>query len=238
MTIHNSEMSPRSIARLGGVAYLCIILAGMFAEFFVRSSLIVPGDAAATTQNIMNAEGLYRAGFAADLVMLLCDAVVAVVFYMLLKPVNRNLAFLAAAFRLIHTAILGANLLNHVAPLLLFNGTIYPAAFSAAQLQALAMLFLEAHSFGYLIALVFFGIHCLILGYLLFKSDYFPSTLGILIAIAAVSYLAEGFTHFLIPQYGEVASAIVAITASIAELSLCLWLLIVGVKTPVARSAT
>ena len=99
MTIRIDDISQRTVAKIAGFGYLIIIIAGIFAEFFVRSALIVPGDATATAGNIMASEGLYRIGIAGDLVMLVCDVVVAWALYVLLKPVNKGLALLAAFFR-------------------------------------------------------------------------------------------------------------------------------------------
>ncbi len=99
-------------ARIAGVLYLTIILSGIFAQFFVRDSLIEPGDATATATNIVASESLFRVGIAADLIMILCDVALAAIFYVLLKPVDNGLALLAAFFRLVQAAILGMNLLN------------------------------------------------------------------------------------------------------------------------------
>jgi hypothetical protein len=106
------ETSPQVYARIGGLLYLIIIAAGMAGELFVRGSLIASGDAAATAHNIMSSPLLWRAGIAGDLVMHLCDVGLILVFYVLLKPVSRNLALLAVLFNLIQTAVLVANKLR------------------------------------------------------------------------------------------------------------------------------
>jgi hypothetical protein len=86
------------------------------------------------------------------------------------------------------------------------------------------------HTVGYLIAGAFFGLHCLILGYLIYKSAFFPNIIGIFLVIASVGYLINSFGNFLFPDYKELFDMIVVLPAVIAELSLCLWLLIKGVK--------
>jgi len=223
--------SPKKTARIAGILYLIIIICAGFSEGYVRSSLIEPGDAAATASNILASEGLFRIGFVSDLIAFMSDLVVAVLFYVLLKPVSKTLSLIAASLRLLaHPAIASINLLNHFAALLLLSGDNYLTAFQADQLHALSLFFLNMHHYGYLIAGAFFGLHLLVLGYLLFKSDLFPGILGVLLAIAAAGYLTESFGTFLLPQYEALFAWIVAVTAGIGELSLTLWLLIKGVR--------
>ncbi len=224
--------SQKNMARIAGLLYLIVIICAGFSEGYVRESLIVAGNSAATAENILASEGLFRLGFASDLVAFLSDAVIAILFYVLLKPVSKTLSLVAASLRLIaHPAIGSINLLNHWNALLLLGGT-GPTAFTTEQLQSLAMVSLEAHGTGYLIAGVFFGLHCFLLGYLLYKSDYFPKTLGVLLAIAAFGYLAESFGTFLLPGNEELFTWIVTVTAVAAEVPLCLWLVVKGIKSP------
>lgn len=227
--------SQRKVARAAGILYLIIIVAGMFAQFFVRSTLIVPGDAQATAANILASEGLFRAGIAADLVMIMADVAIGLLFYVLLKQVNHALALLAAFFRLAQAATLGINLLNLLFVLELLGGAEYLAVFEAGQLQALALPFLNTHGTGYSIALVFFGFSILILGYLLYKSESFPGILGILLVLASLGYVVDGFARILLVNYGEVQPILdmaVLTPAFIAELALALYLLTKGVRTP------
>lgn len=229
MTIHTTKTSPHIYARAAGLLYLIIIVFGITSEVFIRSSLIVTGDASATATNILASEGLFRLGFVTDSLMLLSDVAIAVLFYILLKPVSKTLALIAAAFRLTQAAILSFNLLNYYAALLLLNGIEYAAAFKPDQLNALAMLFLDMHSHGYDLGLVFFGFSCLILGYLVTKSDYFPSIFGYGLIAAATVYLTGSFTLFLFPDHASLIEPIYIIPL-IAELSFCLWLLVKGVR--------
>lgn len=227
--------SANRIARASGLFYLIIIVTGIFAEFFVRSGLIVTGDAAATANNIMASEELFRIGIGADMVMILSDVALALLFYVLLKRVNEALSLLAAFFRLAQAAVLGFNLLNLFFVLQLLSGDGYLTVFGADQLYAQVLLFLKAHSNGYSIGLVFFGVHCAILGYLIFKSGYFPKILGVLLIVASAGYLIDSFANFLLPNYESYESiflAVVFVPAFIAELSLCLWLLVKGAEIP------
>jgi hypothetical protein len=228
---HIEETPPLTVARAAGVLYLIIIVFGIFSEAFIRATLVVPGDATATANNILASPSLYRVGFAADAIMLLSDVAIAVLFYALLKPANKTLALMAAAFRLTQAAILGFNLLNYYGALLVLSGAGYVAAFEVDQLHALAMLFMELHGHGYDLGLLFFGLSNLVLGYLLIKSDYFPAILGYGLAAAGVVYLVGSFTHFLFPEYLSFVTP-VYIVPLIAELSFCLWLLVKGVRVP------
>lgn len=231
MTDHISDKSMRNYARLAGALYLIVIVCAGFSEGYVRSNLIVPEDAAATAHNISASEWLFRIGFVSDLIAFLSDAAVAILFYVLLKPVNKTVSLLAASFRLLaHPAIASINLLNHFAALQLLSGADYLTAFETNQLHALVLLFLDAHNYGYLIGGAFFGIHLFLLGYLLAKSDYFPAIFGVLLLFASFGYLVESFGNFLFPAYQEIFAWIVAIPAVIGELSLTLWLLVKGVK--------
>lgn len=229
MRNRTAQASPQTYARIGGVLYLIIIVAGGFAELFVRSKLIVSADATATANNIMASELLWRIAFAGELVMLVCDVVVALILYVLLRPTDKNLALLAAFFRLMHVAIYGITGISNVAALHLLGGADYLTAFQPHQLRALALLFLKLHGEGYSIALVFFGFHCLFLGYLLFRSGYYPRTLGILMIVASLSYLIDSFAGFLAPSFEAMLFPGILLPVLVAEGSLSLWLTVKGV---------
>lgn len=233
MTNDLEEISLRKAARVAGILYLIIIISGIFAEFFVRSNLIVPENAAATANNIMASESLFRLSIAGDFIMIISDVALALILYILLKPVSNLLSLMAAFFRLAQAAVLGVNLLNLFFVLQLLSGANSLSTFDPNQLHALVLLFLNAHSTGYSIGLVFFGIHCLILGYLIFRSGYFPKVLGVLLIVASFGYLIDSFAHFLLPNYKDYENIflpVVFIPAFIAESSFCLWLLIKGIK--------
>ncbi len=232
-TTHNVNLSLRNIARMAGLLYVVIIVAGIFAEFVVRSGLIVSGDAAATAENIMASPGLFRLGIVGDLIMITADVAIALLFYALLKPVSNVLALMAAFFRLAQAATLGVNLLNLFFALQLLGGSDYLGVLGTDQSNALALMFLDAHATGYRLALVFFGFSILILGYLLIKSSYFPRILGFGLIVASVGYLTDSFANFLLSNYADyetVFSTVVFAPAFIAELALCVWLLWKGVK--------
>jgi uncharacterized protein DUF4386 len=231
MTIRTVQTSPQVYARIGGILYLIIIIAGALGEIFIRGKLIVSGDAMSTASNIMASQSRWRIGIAGDLLMHVCDIPLMLVFYVLLRPVNKNLAFLAVLFNLMQTAVLVANKLNLLMPLFLLGNADYLKAFEANQLSALTHVFIKAHDYGFGVGLIFFGFACLIYGYLLFRSGYFPRTLGVLLVLAGLSYLTNSFTLILAPTYAETIFPVLVL-ALIGELSLCLWLIVKGVDIP------
>jgi|SRR5580700_269329 hypothetical protein len=220
-------MSAKARARLAGVAYLVTVLTGLFAEIGVRGKLIDYDNAAATAQNILGSESLYRWGLAADIVGGAAYVVVTVLLYELLKPVSRSLSLLAAAFSLVGIAIGGLAALGHLAPLLLLKDA-YMAPFGTAQAQAMALLALKLHARGYWISLVFFGFYELVLGYLIFKSRFFPRTLGVLVGLAGAAFLVNSFALFVSPPVGNALNVYMLALDGIGEISLTLWLLIKG----------
>ena len=143
MTHRPAEISPQIYARIGGVLYLIIIVAGGFAEGFVRSRLIVSGDAAATANNIMASEWMWRLAFVGDLVIYVCGVPLVLIFYLLLSPVNRNLALLAVFFNLVSIAIEGINALSHFAPLLILGGAEFRFASTRSASVAIGKLACE-----------------------------------------------------------------------------------------------
>ena len=207
--------SPSRLARLAGLAYLLIIACGLFAEFAVRQALVIPGDAAATAASILAREGLFRAGFVADIFMLLGDLVVGWAMYVLLLPVSRDLSRLALLLRVTHTAVLGANLVHHIRALEL----------ARSGQDQLAVLALGDHGDGYLVAQVFFGFHVLLLAWLLWRWDGFPRLLAGLLAVGGAGYLVESFVLFLYPAGAAVTVPGIA-AAGIAEILFCGWLLL------------
>lgn len=223
------ESSPRRWARVAGVFYLLTIAAGVFAEVFVRGELVTRDNPAATAANILAHESLYRFGLAADLVMLASYIAVTLLFYFLFKPVGKSTSLLAAWFSMTGIAVLAANSVSHVVPLFFLDPAPYLGAFDQAQLQSLALLSLKVHARGYAIADVFFGVYCLLIGFLVFKSDFLPKTLGALMAIGGLGYLTDSFALFVLPTLAARLPDFSAL-AGIAELALSLWLVVMGVN--------
>lgn len=224
------ERSPQRYARIAGVLYLAIILLGLFGEVFVRGALVVSGDATATANAISASPLLWRAGIAGDLLMQVFDVPVIVIFYFLFRSVDENLALLATLMNLVQTAVLAANKLNLVLPLLLLNGGGYLNTFSPEQLHTLSYLAIEAHGIGFAIGLIFFGFACLVQGCLMFRASYFPKFLGVLLTIAGVCYLVNSFALLLAPKLATPLFPGVLIPPFIGELLLALWLTVKGIN--------
>jgi hypothetical protein len=230
MPNRTSEIAPNVYARSAGIAYLIIIIAGLIGEMFIRNKLIVSGNAAATAANIANSELLWRIGIAGDLLMHICDVIVMIGLYVLLKPVNRNLALMAMLFTLIQTAVLVANKMTLMMPLFLSGNAEYLKVFSNEQLQSLSYVFVKAHGYGFGIGLIFFSFECFINGYLIFKSGFFPKALGIMLQVAGLCYLVNSTALIINPSLADKLFPAILLPPFIAELSLCLWLIIKGVN--------
>lgn len=225
-------------ARLAGACYLAIIALGLLGEMVVRGSLVVSGDPAATANTIASAQGLWRLGIGGDVLMHVLDVPVMIFFYLLLKPVNQGLALLATGFNIVQTAVLVANKMTLLVPLFLLQDAGYLAAFSPAQLHVVAYLAVKAHGYGFGIGLIFFGLTCLVRGYLMVVSTYFPRALGILLIVAGVCYLVNSFALLLAPAIASLLFPAILLPAFVAELSLALWLVVKGVRTPRETPAT
>jgi hypothetical protein len=220
-----TEMSPRTKARLAGAFYLLTILTGIFAQGFISARLIVPGDAAATANNILSYGGLFRLGFAVYMIEMVCQIIMTVLIYDLLKPVNRSISLLAAVVGFIGCGIKTFSRLFYFAPLLVLGGTHYLSVFSGEQLNAVALLFLRVNDIGAGIALVFFGFYAILRGYLVIKSTFLPRILGWLGVLGGIGWLA-----FLSPPFGERVFSVIAVVGIIGSLVNIAWLLVVGVN--------
>lgn len=229
--------SSRSDARRAGILYLVFIITSMFAGV-VRSRLIVLGDAATTAANLRNAEWLLRISFVDDLVSAVLFLLAAWALYVLLKPVQKNVALLFLLLNAAGVAVQCISLLNLVAPMLISSGADFQTAFQPGQLDALSLLFLNLHKNGFVIAQIFYGTWLFPLGYLVYKSGFLPNWLGILLMVDCVGVLIWFFQSFLLPGYDMITYPGLAISF-IAEFSLSLWLIIKRVddQEPVSLNA-
>ncbi len=230
MDVVTAETSPLIKARVAGLLLLIVAILAPFSVIYVPSTLIVPGDAMATADNIRASEGLFRLGIVSDTLIFLIEIVLTALLYVLLRPVSRTLSLVAAFARLALAIIQGINLLPYFIALLLLSGAGYLTVFEPDQLDALVLLFLNAHGYGVFIWQLFFGFHLFVLGYLIFKSGYFPRILGILMVLGSLGYLLDSYGNILFPNYEEIFGVIVGVTAVIGELPFFLWLLIKGVN--------
>jgi len=222
--------SPRQLARTAGALYLINIVAGAFAIGVIPAILVVP-DVAATAHNIQTHELLYRLSLAAHVVVTVTNIPMAVIFYELFKVVNRRLALLDVFFSLVATAIEAAGLLSQFTPVVLLGSSHYTSALPPAQLHALAYLPGDLSTIDYSIYGVFYGFDFICVAYLVLKSTFLPRAIGVLLAIDALTYLADGFANMLTPGFAAHLVPWIGLPTIIAEGSLCLWLLVVGVDT-------
>ena len=220
----------RHVARAGGVVYLLIIVLGALGEGVVRGSIVVPGNATATAANLRSTEWLWRLGVAGEIVLLTCATALALVLYVLLRRVDRELALMAVFFNLICIAIEGVAAVSLATALLPLASASYLTAFAPEQLHAMAMLAIRSHTLGFGVALIFFGVECVILGYLIYRSAYMPRSIGILMQIAGVCYAVNSFALLLSPTLASQLFPAILIPSLIAELSLAAWLLVKGVR--------
>ena len=223
-----ADQSPRKTARMAGLFYLIFILTTVLATY-IRGRIIVSGDAAATANNIMSSQGLFRIGFVTELVSAVFFVLAAWALYVLLKPVNKNLALLFLLLNLGGVAVECLNMLNLFAALQFFSGADYLNVFQTGQLQAMAMSFLNSYTNGFMIAQIFFSAWLLPLGYLVYKSRFLPKFLGIVLILDFFFKTSWFFQGFLLPDYGILAYPANAVSF-IAEFSLSLWLLIKAVR--------
>ena len=229
MTARFRKESPVRQARIAGACWLLCIVAGL-AGFMAAGPLIVANDAAATATNILTYESLYRLGFAFDLISGASYLVTTVFIYFVLKPVGRSLSMLAAFFGLAGVAIGGVAWVSRLALLVLLHGDQYLSAFTTSQLQAMAMTAITLQLQVFSIAMVFFGVQCLSIGYLVAQSTFLPRVLGILLGLGGTGYVIASFASFLIPSFGPHLIQFVLPVALIGEGSLTLWLLVKGLN--------
>lgn len=223
----NAECA-RGYARLAGLLILLSLLAGGFGEAYAPSRLIVSGDPAATLTNIGNSIGLYRASFAMYLVEALCDVTLTFVFYLLLKPVSRNMALLAAFFGLISTATFAGSELFYFAPSLLVSGKNASTHWPVDQQELFTQGAMLLYGLGSGIFMVFYGVASLLRGILIFRSGYFPRTLGLLLVLGGLGFAVENFVVVILPKLD---SGLYALPMFVAMVALAGWLLIKGLDS-------
>jgi hypothetical protein len=226
----NEAINPRAYARAGGVLYLLIIVLGFTEEFFIRGRIMVAGNAAATFANLQKMQMLWRTGIAIELIVVMLTIVLALVLYVLTRPVHRELALLALLFNVVALSVEGAYAMQLLEALFPAGSNAYLTAFTPAQLQAMTALAMKSHVLGFGIALLLFGPYFLVTGHLIFISGYMPKPIGVLYELAGVAYMFNGFVLMLAPQFAGRAFIIMAAPVSLGETSFAVWLLIKGVR--------
>jgi len=220
----NSTKNP---GRFVGLLYVLVSIPGAFALIYVPSKLIVHGNATATASNIAAHETLFRLGIATHLISQILFMWVALALYDLLKGVNRRHASLMLVLIVVSIPIALLNELNAIAALILVRGADYLSLFEKPQRDALAMLFLNLHNYGFGVAEIFWGLWLFPLGLLVYRSGFFPRILGVLLMVNCFTYLVNSFTSLLLPQYEDIVSRWM-MPLTFGELLFMLWLLIMG----------
>jgi hypothetical protein len=221
-----NKISLRKAAVTAGICLLIMVAVAPFAELYVYPKLVVPNNAAETAKNIIANQSLFTSAIFGYLITFIVDVVIAWALYILLKPVNSNLSLLTALFRLIYTVIALVALNNLITVLRLLTTPDYSTLFQSDQLYAQAMIYLRAFRNHWYFGIIFFGIHLILLGYLVLRSGYIPKILGIILAISGLGYILTSTRPYLFPD----VNIDFAKFTFYGEVIFMLWLLIRGWK--------
>jgi hypothetical protein len=231
MTIITIDKSQRTAAKVAGFACLFAMAIVVFANFGIHERLIVAGNAADTARNILAHETMFRLNIACFLVYCVGLIVLLTALYVILKPVNRSLALVAAFFRLVYGVSWIVIALNLFEALRLVSGAEYLRVFELDHLQALARLS-QATSFDvYYIGLVFYALASTVCSYLWFKSKYVPRALAAFGVIASVFCVACTFAFIIFPGFAKVVNLWwFDSPMAVFEMALSFWLLFKGLR--------
>lgn len=227
VTDGSTRMSPRTLARMGGVFQA---LEGTFATYGqvdVLGKLVVSGSAAATAANIIGHQRLFWLGFASSIIGVICHITWALLLYELFKPVSRRISLLGTFVMLVGCAIQAVTCVLYLAPMLILNARNGLSALTLDQLQALAYAFVRLNGYCFNTYLIFFGLWCVTIGFLIFKSTFMPRILGVLLAISGLGWM----TYLVPPVAIRLFIPWLAGASAIGEIPLLLWLLVMGVNS-------
>jgi hypothetical protein len=224
--------NPKALARLAGVLYLALALLGGWAELYVRGNLYVPGNAAATAANIVDHESLFRLGLAADILMATVFVFLGVALYRLLHPRHDRAATALMVFVAVGAGAILVNSTFHAGALVVATDPAYTTSLGPAGADAMALLLMDLHHYGYILGGVFFGLWLLPMGFFARRSSMFPSWLGVLLIIGCFAWIADPVLAFTLPDAPRLVRDVVSVPTSIAEFGLMLYLLVRGVRTP------
>lgn len=222
----HGQISLKNSAITAGIGLLIMAIIAPIANFTIIQGLIDPSDVAKTVSNITSSNGLFRLGIGLFMIVALLDIIVAWALYVYLIPINKHLSLLTAWLRLAYAAILVVVLINLINVLHLLNGAGYLNEFSTGQLNTQVMLSIDNFTHGWEFGLIIFGFHLLLLGYLILKAGFMRYILGILLILAALGYLIDGFGKLLLSDY----NLSISMFTFIGEVVLIFWLLIKGIK--------
>lgn len=222
-------------AKVAGFLYVLTNLTAIFA-FYTRGQLRVRGDAAQTAANIAGAERLFRIGTVTELITVAGVVMLVVALYVVVRPVDRNVAMLAAFWRLAENCVLAVATLSASTALALLSDAEYLRAVDTQQLQALAYTFLRVHGTGFNVGFVFLGLGSTVFSYLLFKSRYVPRALAALGIVASLVLAIVTLAIMVFPRLAAVVTLAHMAPMGLFEFTLGFWLLIKGIRTPAVES--
>jgi len=226
----------KKAARIAGAIYLSMVITGPFTLLYIPAKLIVRGNAAATADNILTHETLFRLGIVGDLFTPVIFICLGIALYRLLSGVNKTWASLMLAFVVVSSTVGFLNVLNNIAALTLFHGTDFLAVLEKSQRDALGYLFIRLHSQGNLINEIFWGLWLFPFGLLVFRSGFLPRFIGVWLMVNGFGWVVLSITALFFPPYYETAFRM-AQPVLFGELAIMLWLLIKGAKVPTAPSS-
>lgn len=221
--------NPKTLARTVGVLYLILFALGPLAFLIGKSELFDSADAAASFIHFVESESAVRMGMTAEALVVVIEIVASAMLYVLFRAVSRHLSMAAMLARFGQAVIQGVNLLWGALALTLAGGAGYLAAFEQAQLDGLTQMFLDTNGFMIHVWGIFFGVHLVLLGWLVAASGFMPRWLGWLLVMGAVGYLAEGFGAIVAPGQADLLATLVLVLAIPAELAFTVWLVWKGV---------
>ncbi|MFI5243888.1 MAG: DUF4386 domain-containing protein [Gemmatimonadales bacterium] len=226
----------KSSARFAGLLYLLSALPNVFSYIYLPKAMIVPGDAAATARRITDALPTYRMGILCDLLGQVLFIWVVLSLYNLLKDVDKRYARLMVTLVAVGVAVQIANVFNLMAPLILLSGADFLSPFTKPQLDALVLGFLTLRGDAIFVSQVFWGLWLFPFGVLVIRSGFFPKFLGVLLIVACVAYVNDSFANLVMPAWAHIADQLVQVFGSLGEVSMLLWLIIMGAKEPPKES--
>ncbi|HEY1420032.1 MAG TPA: DUF4386 domain-containing protein [Candidatus Dormibacteraeota bacterium] len=223
--------SAQRLARIGGVLYLLVAIFGAFAWEIVYARMYAPGSSAITAGNVIANSGLVRAGVVADLFQATVFAFLGMTMYQLLKHVNKSAAAAMVVLVAIATAIICLNAVFELEGLRVATNHAYVTALGAAGSAALVLTLLDIQHYGVLVAQIFFGLWLVPLGYLVYKSGWFPKALGVTLIIGAACYILDMLVQLILPDLGAKAGTFIVLPSAIAEFWMLGYLLVFGVRS-------
>ncbi len=230
MTDRTVEHSQQKAAKVAGAIFLLVLVSSIFPQFFGLPGLFASGDATTVANRISDSETLFRISIVNDLFVAAADVLLGLAIYVLLRPVNKNLALLALSYRLVECVILGFIPVFHFMILVLLSGDEYLAVFEVGQSNALVILLHKAYFVGYIFGVIFFSLGSMVYSYLLFKALYIPRLLSVWGIFASVLLFVSLSASVVFPDETKILFPASFMPIAIFELLLGLWFLFKGVN--------